>query len=559
MPRKRKHISEGRISRGENKSAEELIDGFSKNVPVEQSFDPHDLTLKILEFGKMLTGITLYEYQEEPAYKCIYSIITFEGASVTLLTSRQCGKSETVSFVIITLMVILPRLAEIFPELEPFKDGFKAGVFAPQSEQVDNIHQRIRTRLGSENAALVMSDEDIDTGVVSYSRLTLDNGSVCSAQVASKNSKIEGKTLDLAVIDEAQDVDTLIATKSIEPMVSSTAGTIMRSGTTGRAKNNFYEEIQLNKKEDFKVKNKRLRFHYQYDYKAIISLRRKQFENDGKRHHLFYEKDVLKKKKRWGEQSEAWKLSYALIWTLETGMFCTDDKFDRLTNKRIKWEDLPIEGARYDMGIDWAKETNSTVVTVVRTEPSDEVHESKEEYAEDKPKKTLVAWYEFQNSRYEDQHTSIMELIYFWRPEVICADATGVGAAPTDRLMWNAPETTYILPFIFSRPSKSRLWQDFEADMNKGRLLIPAHKDIQATEEFQTFYNQVTSAVRYYVGDYLVVHKSGGSMDDYLDSMGLAIQASNHAVDVIDEIEDDENPFYRAGGDIYNKIYGNSL
>jgi len=543
-------------------SAEELINGFGDGSggAAELSFDPHDLTEKIMKFGNLLTGITLYEYQKEPAYRVIYSIITFEGASVTLLTSRQCGKSETLSFVIITLMVILPRLAELFPELEPFKDGFKAGVFAPQSEQVDNIHQRIKTRLGSDNAAMIMADEDINTGVVSYSRLILDNGSVCSLQVASKNSKIEGKTLDFAAIDEAQDVDTMIATKSIEPMVSSTSGTVMRSGTTGRHKNNFYEEIQLNRKEDFRRKDRRLNTHYQYDYQAIIKLRREQFKIDGKKYHLFYEKDVLKKKRRWGDQSEAWKLAYALIWTLESGMFCTEDKFAKIINKRLKQDETPIDGARYDIGIDWAKENNSTVVTVVRTEPSDESHDTKEDYVNDKPKKTIAAWYEFGNTRYEDQHSMIMEIIHFWHPDVVAADATGVGAAPTDRLQWNAPEDVYVIPCIFSRPFKSQMWQNLEADMQAGRIIVPAHKDLRETESFSNFYNQMTSAVRYYAGDYLVVHKGEKSMDDYLDSLGLAVEAANHAVEITDEIEDSsDNPFYGSGEDIYNRIYGNSL
>ena len=68
-------------------------------------------------------------------------------------------------------------------------------------------------------------------------RLELSNGSFLAGQVASKQSKIESKTYDLVIVEEAQDVDDLIVSKSIEPMLSSTAGTLIKVGTTGMTKN----------------------------------------------------------------------------------------------------------------------------------------------------------------------------------------------------------------------------------------------------------------------------------------------------------------------------------
>ena len=151
------------------------------------------------------------------------------------------------AFVIDTLCVILPALASIIPDLEQFKTGFRVGLFAPQSDQVVTTYSRSMTRLRSANADMVLTDPDIDVWLESVARLELSNGSFLAGQVASKQSKIESKTYDLVIVEEAQDVDDLIVSKSIEPMLSSTAGTLIKVGTTGMTKNHFYYEIKHNR------------------------------------------------------------------------------------------------------------------------------------------------------------------------------------------------------------------------------------------------------------------------------------------------------------------------
>jgi hypothetical protein len=64
------------------------------------TFDAHFVTEKIIEFGKLLTGVPLYDYQYWSAYRIIYSVISLEGATITMLFSRQSGKSETLAFVL---------------------------------------------------------------------------------------------------------------------------------------------------------------------------------------------------------------------------------------------------------------------------------------------------------------------------------------------------------------------------------------------------------------------------------------------------------------------------
>jgi hypothetical protein len=120
--KKKKELKEqGYVFEATGKSVSEIHTEELVGKTVE--FDAHDVTAKIMEFGKVLTGISLYSYQEDIAYGIIYSVITFSGDVKTVLLSRQSGKSEVMAFVIDTLCVILPALASIIPDLEQFKTG----------------------------------------------------------------------------------------------------------------------------------------------------------------------------------------------------------------------------------------------------------------------------------------------------------------------------------------------------------------------------------------------------------------------------------------------------
>jgi hypothetical protein len=364
MPVRKKIIpkEEGYVfpSTGKKFTEEEVTSAFEgKSV----SFDAHDITSKIIEFGKILTGVSLYSYQIEAVYAIIYSVITFSGDVKTLLFSRQSGKSEAIAFVIDTLCVLLPSLGKIIPDLEQFSMGFRVGLFAPQSDQVQTTYSRAMTRINSANAEMVLADPDIDVYLESTARLELSNGSYLAGQVASKQSKIESKTYDLVIVEEAQDVDDLIVSKSIEPMLSSTAGTLIKVGTTGMYKNHFWYEIQHNRQIDRKIKDSRIRNHFEFDYKRIIRDRREQYEKDGKRFHLNYEADILRKKARWGEDSQAFKLSYALIWDLESGMLLTDKEYNSIINRKLGFQS-PSTTDVVIAGLDIGKSPAETVLTI---------------------------------------------------------------------------------------------------------------------------------------------------------------------------------------------------
>lgn len=493
-------------SKGKKVTEEEVTSAFGgKSV----SFDAHEITGKIIEFGKVLTGLSLYKYQEEAVYAIIYSVITFSGDVKTMLFSRQSGKSEAMAFIIDTLCVLLPALGKIIPDLEQFSTGFRVGLFAPQSDQVQTTYSRAMTRINSANAEMVLSDPDIDVYLESTARLELSNGSYLAGQVASKQSKIESKTYDMVIVEEAQDVDDLIVSKSIEPMLSSTAGTLIKVGTTGMYKNHFWYEIQHNRQVDRKVIDPRIRNHFEFDYKRIIKDRREQYEKDGKRFHLNYEADILRKKARWGEDSQSFKLAYALIWDLESGMLLTDKEFNGIINRKLGLQ-MPSNTDYVVAGLDIGKSPAETVLTIAR------VFHLEDPF--DKPYKQILAWVALGGMDYEAQHHVILDCIVEFNISTIFADYTGVGKAVVDRLMYACGEYVDITPYTFTSQSKSDMWFNFVSEIQTRHLIVPANKKVRSTTEFMKFEEQMKNCQKYFNGAYMVCEKSEGYFDDFVDS-----------------------------------------
>lgn len=499
------------------------------------SFDAHFITGKIMDFGKVLTGIPLYSYQEEIAYRIIYSVITFEGSVLTVLLSRQSGKSETMAFVIDTLTVLLPALAKIIPDLEQFSNGFRVGLFAPQSDQVVTTYSRAMTRLTSANAEMVLSDPDLLVSLESEVRLNLSNGSFLAGQVASKQSKIESKTYDLIIIEEAQDTDDFLVTKSIEPMLTATGGTLVKVGTTGVTKNHFWYEIQANRNHDRKIPDKRLRNHFEYAYKEIISARRHQFEIDHKKFHLNYEADILRKKERWGEDSQAFKLAYALVWDLESGMLISDKEFNTLLNRKLGFQE-PSTGDYVVAGLDIGKAPAETVLTIAKVWYTDDPFE--------KPYKQILAWVCLGGLDYEAQHHEILNYIVEYNISTIFADYTGVGKPVVDRLVYACGEYVNIEPYTFTAQSKSDMWYNFTSDIQTRRLIVPANRMVRGTIEFQKFEEQMKNCQKCFNGAYMVCEKSEGYFDDMVDSCALMCLAANAQREAESELEVDDNPLF---------------
>lgn len=258
---------------------------------------------KMLQFMEVLVGHPLHPYQVPFSRRIMESVIIGDGEEITALAARQSGKSEVIANTCSTLMVLLPRLAVIYPDLlGKFKDGFWIGLFAPTEGQAETLFGRTVSRLTSERAVEIMGDPEIDdiaartVGVTKGIRLK-KSGSTLMMMTANPRAKIESKSFHLVIVDECQEADDFVVTKSIAPMLAYYAGTMVKTGTPTTSKNNFYRSIQLNRRRQ--TSRGARQNHYQWDYKDVSKVN----ENYAK----FIRKEIL----RIGEDSDEFQMCVA--------------------------------------------------------------------------------------------------------------------------------------------------------------------------------------------------------------------------------------------------------
>lgn len=273
---------------------------------------------KMMTFMEVLVGHPLHPYQTPFARRIMESVIIGDGKEITALASRQSGKSETIANTVATLMVLLPRLAQMYPDLlGKFKDGIWVGLFAPTEGQAETLFGRTVNRLTSPRALEILGDPEIDDtaakigGVTKMIRLK-NSGSSITMMTANPRAKIESKTFHLIVIDECQEADDFVVNKSIAPMMAYYAGTMVKTGTPTTKKNDFYKSIQLNKRQQTGRGKKQN--HFQWDWRDVAKV-----NND-------YGKFIKKEMLRIGEDSDEFQMSYNCL-VPETKVLTSDLRY----------------------------------------------------------------------------------------------------------------------------------------------------------------------------------------------------------------------------------------
>jgi hypothetical protein len=450
-----------------------------------------------------------------------------DGEEITALASRQSGKSETVADTVATLMILLPRLAKIYPELlGKFKDGLWVGLFAPTESQADTLFGRTVTRLTSERALEVLGDPEIDDsaarigGVTRMIRLK-NSGSSLTMMTANPRAKIESKSFHLVVIDECQEADDFVVSKSISPMLAYYAGTMVKTGTPTTSKNNFYRAIQLNKRRQTGRSSRQN--HFQWDWRDVAKY------NDN--YLRFIKKEML----RIGEDSDEFQMSYNCKWLLERGMFVTSTIMDEMgdTSQELvkSWHQTPVV-----VGIDPARKMDSTVVTVVWVDwdRPDELG-----YFEHR----VLNWLELQGDDWEEQYFQIVNFLSNYDVLAIGVDANGVGDAVAQRLKVLMPRAE-VAPVTSSSSEQSKRWKHLQALIQRRMLGFPAHAKTRRLRTWKRFYQQMTDAEVQYKGPNFLVSAPDESYahDDFVDSLAIACSLTEGLV--MPEVVVSSSPFF---------------
>ena len=425
---------------------------------------------------------------------------------------HNSGKSETVADTVAVLMILLPLLAKMYPDLlGKFKDGFWVGLFAPTETQAETLFGRTITRLSSPRALEILGDPEIDDQLKKESGVTKtmkfkNSGSTVTMMTANPRAKIESKSFHMTVIDECQDSEDFVITKSISPMLAFFAGTMIKTGTPTTFKNNFYKSIQLNKRRQTERGAKQN--HFQWDWKDVVKV------------NPNYKKFIKREMLRVGEESDEFQMSFCCRWLLERGMFVTSSILENLSDKTQEvvkvWHKTPVV-----VGIDPARKTDSTVVTVVWVDwdRPDEVG-----YFDHR----ILNWLEIQGDDWEEQYFQITNFLANYDVLAIGIDANGVGDAVAQRLRLLMGGRCEVIGVTSSTSEQMKRYTHMQALIQRQLLHFPGHAKTRRLRTYKRFFQQMTDAEITYSGPNFKVAAPNETHahDDYIDSLSLATSLS---------------------------------
>jgi hypothetical protein len=482
---------------------------------------------KIMLFMEGLVGHHLHDYQQPLARRIIEAVLIGKGDEITALASRQSGKSETIANTVATLMVLLPKLATLYPELlQKYKDGIWVGLFAPTEGQAETLFGRTVSRLTSERAQEILGDPEIDDqaakigGVTRMVRLK-NSGSSITMMTANPRAKIESKSFHLIVIDECQEADDFVVSKSIAPMLAYYAGIMVKTGTPTTSKNNFYKAIQLNKR--LQTERGRRQNHFQWDWRDVSKV--------NTNYKTFIKQEML----RIGEDSDEFQMSYNCKWLLERGMFVTTSLLDELgdtSQELVKtWHKTPVV-----VGIDPARKMDSTVVTVVWVD-----WDRPDEFGYFDHR--ILNWLEIQGDDWEEQYFQIVNFLSNYDVLAVGVDANGVGDAVAQRLKLLLGRSD-VFPLTSSQSEQSKRFKHLQALIQRRSLSYPNHAKTRRLRVHKRFIQQMTDAEIKYKGPNFVVEAPDESYahDDFVDSLAIACSLTQSLV--MPEVEVSNSAFF---------------
>jgi len=458
---------------------------------VEEQEDINLIVMSAFDlFMEETVGMSLYQYQERPAYSVIDSVVNILGKEICMLFARQSGKTEVIANVAYFLSVYMPIFALRFPEkLGMFAKGIKIGIFAPKYDQSKITFDRLKDRFDE----FTMTSEGIKAETSNGNTFTLNNGSVIKCLSASEGTTIEGETFHLLIVEECQDVGDVKLKKSIFPMGASTRATTVLIGTASFHKCYFWQQLERYGEGEnvFKV-------HY----------------TEAEKWNPNYKAYIEDEKRRIGEDSDEFKSQYEHIWILERGMFIVEPRFNELVGDySVYHQYVPEPGEYVVAGVDWGKANDSTTVTIG-------VCNGK--------KVKVVAWLELIGDDYADQLDYIIGFLKDYGVSTIVCDATATQDQIVDNFKRRCRDMRYNLRIEglqMTAQGKDKMYKELLSKTSQGDISFPKIE----TKEGRRFKHQLLDLEKEYKGNMLSCHHPNdkNAHDDYCDSLGLMVWAGS--------------------------------
>lgn len=435
--------------------------------------------------------IRLYPYQREIAEKLLRLVIhphsvrkaTGNGAThikhLEILISRQAGKTEVIVLCVAYLMVFYPVIKN---------KPLRTIIFGPQREQTKTDFDRLKERLGQlEQAGF---GAEIDTEESNATTLKLANGAITYTFPLTETSKIESKTGDLLIFEEANAIDNRQKRVKADPMRTATNGPEISIGVGGYSINYFQERCLIGENL------------VKADDNRVMAERRELYEQDGNDWHLNYEKAVLEKRAEWGEVSDEYQTQYRLNWKLGTGQFCTAEQWDSL--KGVPKDHKANHGCV--AGLDTAKSPDRTVLKIKCRECQQ-----------------LIGGLELLGENYQDQFDIITQELGRHKTIALAIDSTGQGDFMPDLFerhsKWS-DEMNGLYRVKFTLQGKHDLYKNLQTVILNKLTSIPE----EDTDTYRRFKKEMIDLQKEYKGQYLSVHHPDdpNAHDDHPDAWALA-------------------------------------
>ncbi len=413
----------------------------------------------ISRFAQYLLGKPLYPYQLEIAEAILDAIDARRGRIFTVMMARQAGKNQLSA--ILEAYLLASRAAGTIVKAAP--------TFDPQI-----MHSRLRLLAMLDNPVqrdLVWQSQGHIVGVAPLAHPEARRNHAGPRVLflsAAPESNVVGATADLLLeVDEAQDVARDKFDRDFRPMASTTNATTVLYGTAWSDTTLLAQQRACNLAFEQETGE---RLHFEYDWHILAE------QNPAYR--TYVEQEIA----RLGENHIAIQTQYFLRPLSGANYFLT--ALQRMLLQGIhSWEDEPRDDDCYIAGMDVAGDQrlssagagtpsarrDSTVITIGRVRYNtlnlpliEVVHQ--------------ICW---TGLPYLEQYAATVALVEHWGIRALVIDATGQGAGLASLLI-DRLGTDRIIPFTFSRPSKSQLAYQLQALISSGRLKLyssaaPAH------------------------------------------------------------------------------------
>lgn len=512
-------------------------------------------------------------YQRVFAMRIVEALIEHEEAEadgeLTGLFSRQSGKTEVIGPLTAALSVMLPLLAEWFPDdwrfnftssegmYQGYKNGLLAGIYAPVRDQARTTFERVQQCFSSESGMKIMEELGLTSERFNGNEVLLSNGSVIRCGTASMGSNIESKSYQLLILEECQDIPDVKIEQSLDPMVAAYNGLIVKIGTCDVRKANFYRSIERNIRA-YALKECAKPNHFYFPYQVV------------ERYNSSYKVVVAKAKKKYGEHSNMFRLKFACRWLLDEGQFTT---VERLLHEKtaltygpfsdiwtrcgknvttVNHSTRVVHRWKAVAGIDFAKVNDSTVVVVVLVDWDNPLEGScyyssaSGEVEVNLCQKHIVGYLELSGVDYEQQFFMIQAyLANFQNLVKVVVDANGVGSSIADRM--SATYQVEVEHFnSASTPDKSSAQLFYQQELHSGRVTFPYSDEAKEMPMTENFTSQHLDAQKNIVNNYILFRhpETEGAKDDYLDGATMAIWGCREQPSINDIQVYQNNIFY---------------